>query len=55
MSNSVIKLSIKKCSSIFEELIIKILSSILSLIQSPFLLITARYFPSVVYFDFNSR
>ena len=35
-------------SSILEEFTIKILLSILSLIHNPFLLITARYFPSSV-------
>ena len=39
---------IKKSSEIFDELTIKILSLTLSLIHKPFLLITARYLPSVV-------
>ena len=55
LSNSVMKFSIKYLSSIFSELIIRFLLLILSLIHRPFLVITARYFPSVVYGDLNSR
>ena len=48
-SNSVIKTFFKNFDLIAEALVIIILSAILSLIQRPFLVITARYLPSVVY------
>ena len=45
----------KKIFSILEALMINIFSFISSLIHNPLFVITARYFPSDVYGDFNSK
>ena len=48
-------LSILNSGSLIFEFIIKILSSILSLIHNPFSVMTAKYLLSLVYVDFLSK